>query len=355
VTGNGLHRDERAAGATGPGGSRASARALPRTRHDDRDALTRLKERSVLRAYRAATWTLGKVPQRASWEVGAILAQSVYLAWPERREATRSSLGHVLGLPPDHPRVDRLARGMLRNYAEYIVELMRLPTRPREELSRLVDMSRAHEVDDARALGRGVIMVGAHVGFMEAAAASVAERGWVVSAIADDSEYIELFEHLRRQRAEWGIRLLPWRHLRETYATLRRREIIGLLVDWGYKPDGIPVRLFGDWTTLPAGPATLAARTGALILPIYVTRLNDGPYRYRGDGGPLIEVGSDEPAELQRMTQRIADALEDAIARHPDQWWVFKRMWPETDEERAALMARLPEFGLSPDGTASGQ
>ena len=373
VTAKGTRPAGRAAGAPGPGGSRASANgpdgsgpvdpgadrkanaaapSAPRAVVDDRDAVTKLKERSVLRLYKAATWTLGRAPERASWEVGGILAQSTYLAWPARRRATRASLAHVLGRSPDDPRVDRLARRMYRNYAEYIVELMRLPTRPPGEISRTVDMSAADDAEAVMALGRGVIMVGAHVGFMEAGAAAIADRGWVVSAVADDTAYIELFEHLRQQRAAWGIRLLPWKNIREMYATLRRREAIGLLVDWGYRPDGVPVRLFGDWTTLPQGPATLAARTGAVILPITVAREADGGARYRGRMSPYIEVASTEPAEIARATQLVADAIEDAIRRHPDQWWVFKQMWPETDEERAALMARLPEYGLSADGPA---
>jgi len=358
VTGNGTHRDRRAAGAaTGAGAERGTApsppRGVPRSRPDDRDALKRLKERSVLRAYKAATWTLGHAPQRASWEVGGILAQSTYLAWPARRWATRSSFAHVLGRSPDDPRVDRLARRMYRNYAQYIVELMRLPTRPRGEIVRELDMTAADNVEAARDLGRGVIMVGAHVGFIEGGAAAIADRGWVVAAIADDSEFIELFEHLSRQRAAWGIRLLPWHNLREMYATLRRGELIGLLVDWGYKPDGIPVRIFGDWTTLPAGPATLAARTGAVIVPISVTREVDGEFRYRGRTSPYIEVSSVEPAELARATQLVADAIEEAIRRHPDQWWVFKPMWPETAREKEALLARLAEYGLSADSPAA--
>jgi len=341
--------------APGTAAVRAAAAGVARARPDDRDRVTRIRDRSVMRAYRLATWTLGRVPQRASWEVGGILAQSTYLAWPARRRATRSSFAHVLGRSPDDPRVDRLARRMYRNYAQYIVELMRLPTRPRGEIVRELDMTAADNVETARDLGRGVIMVGAHVGFMEGGAAAIADRGWVVAAIADDAEFIELYEHLSRQRAAWGIRLLPWRNLREMYATLRRGDLIGLLVDWGYKPDGIPVRIFGDWTTLPAGPATLAARTGAVIVPISVTREVDGEFRYRGRTSPLIEVASAEPAEIARATQAIADAIERAIRRHPDQWWVFKPMWPETAEEKEALLARLPQYGLSAERSTTGR
>ena len=72
----------------------------------------------------------------------------------------------------------------------------------------------------------------------------------------------ELFELFTRPREQWGVNLIPWRNLREMFGVLRRREILALLIDWGYRADGIPVRMFGAWTTLPAGPAALAAKTG---------------------------------------------------------------------------------------------
>ena len=97
---------------------------------------------------------------------------------------------------------------------------------------------------------------------------------------------------------------------------LRRREMLALLVDWGYRSDGIPVRLFGAWTTLPAGPATLAAKTGSRILPIAIRR---GPAaRLRVSLGAADRRSPrSSPAELQRATQAMADALAATIATAP--------------------------------------
>ena len=90
--------------------------------------------------------------------------------------------------------------------------------------------------------------------------------------------------------------------------------MLALLVDWGYRSDGIPVRLFDAWTTLPAGPATLAAKTGVAILPVAIRRARpDG--RYGVLAAEPIAVASDDPADLQRATQPIADALAATIAR----------------------------------------
>ena len=156
--------------------------------------------------------------------------------------------------------------------------------------------------------------------------------------IADDTSFPELFELLRRQRAAWGFTLIPWRNLRAMFGVLRRREMLGLLVDWGYRSDGIPVRLFDAWTTLPAGAATLAAKTGSHILPVWIHRLPDGTFGVFWDA-PIV-VASSEPAELQRATQELADAIAGAIRAVPHQWYSFKPLWPAGDAEGADLERR---------------
>ena len=122
------------------------------------------------------------------------------------------------------------------------------------------------------------------------------------------------------------------------FGVLRRNEILALLVDWGYRSDGIPVRLFDAWTTLPAGPATLAAKTGALDR----CRSPSGGRRrtFRVTSATPITVPSSRPADIQRATQAIADALAATIAAAPEQWYSFKPMWPATAEGPAALAAR---------------
>ena len=119
---------------------------------------------------------------------------------------------------------------------------------------------------------------------------------------------------------------------------LRRNEILALLVDWGYRSDGIPVKLFGSWTTLPAGPATLAAKTGAIIAPLAIRRTKGGKFRIEAPGS--FTVPSSNPAELQRATQRIAEALETIVGAAPAQWYSFKPLWPTDPAEAVDLEAR---------------
>jgi len=147
-----------------------------------------------------------------------------------------------------------------------------------------------------------------------------------------------MFERFRRLREAWGVHVIPWKNLREIYAVLKRREMLALLIDWGYRSDGVPVRLFGAWTTLPAGPASLAAKTSSLILPVAIRRGDDGMFHVKFS--PTIAVASSSDADIARATQAIADALEATIGAAPEQWYSFKPMWPPTEEEAAELAAR---------------
>ena len=295
-------------------------------------------------AYRATAWVLRTVPARPAGVLIGLGAQASYLLWPTKRNWSNRNFGHVLGLPPDHPRVRRLALRAYRVYGDYLVELMRVPFLPTEAVVKLIEPLDADEIARMRATAPkgGIICTVGHIGSNDAIGAAIAHLGLPLNAVADDSSFPELFDLLKRQREQWSATIIPWRNLRAIFGVLRRRELLALLVDWGYRSDGIPVTLFGAWTTLPAGPATLAAKTDSRIVPIITTRKPDG--RLHVGWADPIEVPSTNPADLQRATQRIADALARTIALAPHEWYSFKPMWPATAEEAADLERRAHEM-----------
>jgi len=309
----------------------------------------RIVERTAVVAYRATAWLLAVVPERPARAIIGLGAQASYLLWPAKRHWSNRNFGHVLGLPPTDPKVRRLALRAYAEYGRYLVELMRLPSMAPDAIARLVPLDPA-EVDrvwrrDGESGGDprgGLILTVTHMGSNEAVGASVAHLGLPIGVVADDSAFPELFDLLRRQRERWGVTLIPWRNLRAIFGVLRRHELLGLLVDWGYRSDGIPVRFFDAWTTLPAGPATLAAKTGSRILPIRIHRVADGTFDVTF-GEPIV-LASDGPAELQRATQQMADQLAGAIRAAPHQWYSFKPIWPASQAEMDDLERRAREM-----------
>ena len=300
---------------------------------------SRIVERAALAGYKGTSWLLGVLPAGPAREVIGRLSQASYLAWPAKRRWSNQNFGHVLGLPPDDPRVRRLALRAYREYGRYLVELMRLPSMPPATVGVLATEIDAVEIKRIASEAQGgLILAAGHVGNNEAVAAGVAHHGLPISVVADDSAFPELYDLLRRQRESWGVKVIAWRNLREIFGVLKRREMLALLVDWGYRSDGIPVKLFGAWTTLPAGPATLAAKTGSRILPIAIRRTPEGGFAV--SWASPIDVAPGDPAALQRATQAMADALADTISTAPEQWYSFKPIWPASAAAAADLERR---------------
>ena len=297
-------------------------------------------EKAAIYAFRAGAWLMGQLPVPVARGVVSFFLQVTFVLWPKKRRYVNDNFAHVLGRPASSLEVRRKAFAAYRAYAGYVVELMRLPRLSDDEAAALVDTSTLLPLEAYwKASGKGLILTSAHIGNLEGVARGIARHGWPIAALADDSSFPELFEHLRAQRKAWGVELIPWRNLRELYGWLKRREILALIIDWGYRPDDVPVRMFGSWTTLPAGPAALAAKTGAAIVHVAIRRSEDRQ-RFLVTYGDPITVSSSEPAEIQRATQAIADALAATIAAAPEQWYSFKPLWPATEAEQAALAER---------------
>ena len=113
-------------------------------------------------------------------------------------------------------------------------------------------------------------------------------------------------------------------------ACLKRNEIVVLLADMDYSGGGRPVPFFGRPARLPRGPAVLAKRSGAPILPAFVLRQADDTFLFRAY--PPILPGRLRP--LNDIQNEICVVLEAVIGEHPDQWFAFGPLWPSVIASR---------------------
>jgi lauroyl/myristoyl acyltransferase len=75
------------------------------------------------------------------------------------------------------------------------------------------------------------------------------------------------------------------------------------------------------------------------MLPVAAQRTRGD--RFHARGLPLVRAASDDPAELHRATQALADALGQVISADAGQWYMFRPVWPQTDADRARARAAL--------------
>ena len=336
-----------------PEGKAGSKKLEAPHRRQQETLATRIAGQVLLAFWRTSSWIMGHIPPGPAYKIGGGLMMIGYAVSPERRRWLRTNFGHVLGVPPSNPAAGRLARKAYRNYARYLMELMRLPWLSKEKQDGLLDISKLDRFFEIARADNTMILAAAHLGNNEAAGAGFVKQGLQISVVGDDTAYQALYDLFARQRGEWGLKMISWRNLRGVYSALRKKDALVLLVDWGYRAEDLPVKMFGAWTTLPAGPAILAARFGCPIVPFTVKRLADGTFRAITHE-PIL-VPSNAPADLARGTQAMATALEEYIAEAPEQWYIFKPIWPATEQEQQQLRVRYEGMlaGM-PNDTGSG-
>ncbi|HEX2883726.1 MAG TPA: lysophospholipid acyltransferase family protein [Candidatus Limnocylindria bacterium] len=282
--------------------------------------------------YRAAERLINALPRRVALAAATAVGNVAYdLAGPKGR-LIRENLSRPMRLPVDDPRVAAAARRAFRNYAKYLVDMMRIGEIGEEEAHRLILIENIELLRSARAEGKGVIISTVHVGGMDLIGAALKAHGETLHVVADDTTYGRLYDHLSAQRAKQHVFLIGWRNLRGLFRALRGGGNLVLFCDGGYRRGDVPVEFCGEATTFPIGPATLSAKTGAPMLPVTCRRLEDD--RFHAGALPLVHCAGTDPAELYRATQTVADELGGVIAADPGQWYMFRPVWPQTDAER---------------------
>jgi len=309
----------------------------------------RTRERLAFWAYRAGETAIGALPRRVVLPVAAAAGNLAYDLAGDKQDVVRHNLSRAIGLPPDHPKVAHAARRAFINYARYLADVMRLADETPDEVGGIVHLENIEILWEARADEKGVLLCTVHVGGMDLIAPALKRHGQALHVIADDTTYGRLYDHLKAVRARHGLTLIGWRNLRGLFKALRAGENLVLFCDGGYRAGDVPVEFLGEPTTFPAGPATLSARSGAPMLPVACQRI--GGDRFTARGLPLIRATSEEPAELYRATQALADELGTVIAADPGQWYMFRPIWPETPEAREQARAALEAARRGEDWT----
>jgi phosphatidylinositol dimannoside acyltransferase len=257
-------------------------------------------------------------------DLGGLVA---YAVARRARAAVRANLAHVLGQSAPEP----LVRAVFRYGAYDYFDLLRLPGLGPDALRALVEVEGWEHLAAARAGGRGVLLVTAHLGSVSLVGQMVAVSGCPANVVVEPVQPPALLDLIMGLRASYGIRPLPAGPslLRAIVAALGRNEVVGLVSDRDVLGSGIPTTFFGAPTRLPAGAAGLGLRTGAAVLPAFTVRRGSG--RYLGwfePPLPLVKSG-DVRADIQLNTERITRVLETVIERHPEQWTVFQPVWPD--------------------------
>jgi len=109
---------------------------------------------------------------------------------------------------------------------------------------------------------------------------------------------------------------------------LRQGAPIAMLADQ-HMSGGLEVMFFGQKVLAPAGPATLAIRAGAGIIPMHCRRDPSSgikPHFTVSFGAPLVSHKESRKEQIIDLTQQYYSYLEDEIRKYPESWlWLHAR------------------------------
>ncbi len=279
--------------------------------------------------YRAAAAVACALPERVGRSAAAGTGRILALTLRGRRKMLERHLVRVHGPDLTGDALDRSVGQALESYAQYWLQVFRLGRETPETLIDRLEIDGLELVDEALAGGKGVIIVTAHLGNWDMGGAWFAAKGYQPVTVVEPIEPPELFEWFCSLRRCFGLEVVTLGEAGPALLrALREGRMVGLVCDRDLSRDGVEVEFFGERTTLPGGPATLALRTGAPVMAgaVFFRPGQRNVCRLR----PPIDTSRQGSVreDVSRITQAIAGELEALIRQAPEQWHLLQPNWP---------------------------
>ena len=296
--------------------------------------------RSGLVWIEALCWIAGASPPLAR----SLRHPAIWGAWraPQLRKRMLHNAGHILGPTSTIAERTRLAKAVLGNFHNFLLELS-----AGRHLSVDAIADKARDVQgidhylEARQRGKGVIVATAHMGDFETGIAALRAIESNILVVFKRDE-LPIFERLRSaQRRRLGVVEAPiddglktWLMLRDA---LRANATVLMQADRAMPGhSGIPVKFLHAHILAPVGPAKLSLATGAPIVPVFSLRASRSVHI---SIEPMIVPDNGPPrSAIAQATTRLTHVIEQYVARYPDQWLALHNPW--VDEAGSELSIR---------------
>ena len=227
--------------------------------------------------------------------------------------------------------IKKLARKVFFHFTLTPLEAVYIVANPLERFLLKMNIKGRECLDAALAKGNGVIALGAHLGSFPLLGVRLAAEGYPLNTIINEANFPKLMKRIDTYARKMGQKLFfpkpAATSVKKSLNCLRRNEILYLVADEQQRRGGFPVPFFGQKAFTAPGPAIFSLKTGAPILPMFVLRGN-GIERTLVIGNPIeIERTFNEKKDVEMLTAKFTEAIEEAVRRYPSQWAWLNRRW----------------------------
>ncbi len=247
--------------------------------------------------------------------------------------------------------VKAIASGVFKSLGKNSLDALRLTRQTKQQVLESCLVSGEENLRRALARGRGVLAVTGHIGSWELLAAYLSDKGYSLSVIARKLSNDACNRMLIELRRKHGVESF---HRGNTavagYRTLKRGEILGMLIDQNINTDGVMAPFFGRPAWTPIGPAVFALRSGAAVVPMAIHMQSGGTHQITilpELEHPPVDLPERERQEI--LTKDMTASIEQLVRLYPQQWVWFHDRW----HIRKERLEKVEDSGyLERDGTA---
>lgn len=277
---------------------------------------------------------LGVMPRPVSRALGMAAAQLFGLINARLRRVGMRNLEIAF---PDKSEAERrkILRGVFTSLGRELAEFCKFPSYTRQNVSRIAVYDGFENYEIARARGKGVLFMTAHLGAWELGSFFHSIMGNPLHVVVRELDNPYLNSLVDRYRTLHGNTTFPKNEFaRGLIAAMRAGKTVGLLMDTNMTPpQGVFVDFFGVPACTASGVARVALRTDAAVVPAF-TIWDESLRKYRIRFDPALKLVStaNDDADAIANTAMFTKVIEDYARRYPDQWLWIHRRWKTRPE-----------------------
>jgi KDO2-lipid IV(A) lauroyltransferase len=263
--------------------------------------------------------------------LGRGLARMADIFPGRRKKIALANLRLVFGKQKSEGEIEAIYKQCLTRTVTSFLESVKLSYLPPQMARERIEMMGKAYLDEALHKGKGIIIVGLHLGNFPMLALKLALEGYPIAVIIKKPRnryiarlYTSMTAHIGIGFIDGGERRLA---TQQSLKQLRGEGIVYIVIDQNPPYPDIIVDFFGYPVPSFKGPMVLAMRTGATILPGFIVYGKRWRQQLFIEKPFPLKITGDNERDISHNLARLMKLTEGYIERYPEQWWWWHRRW----------------------------
>jgi len=238
---------------------------------------------------------------------------------------------------------NEIAEDVVRNLAKNWAEILYACGPFTKKLHENIAIEEKKKKKKALERGKGVLAVSAHIGNYGMIGSRLTKEGYNFLMVIKDVKSAvgsRLYRWGRKHTGLLSVATAPERNFfKATIKTLKANGIVCLIADENKRHGGIFVDFFSHPASTAPGPAALALRTGAPVVPVFILRNSDNSHKIIIEKEIKCEITGERDQDMLNITSQYTKVIEQYIKSDPTQWlwtnWRWRTQpWGQSDDAK---------------------